>query len=100
MWNGTAWSGLGSGISNGQVRVIIGAPNGDLIVGGDFAGPVPNTNSIARWNGTAWSSLGTTAFENTSGVLVVNGAVFMPNGDLVVSGQFTSAGGTDLPPES
>jgi hypothetical protein len=67
-------------------------PNGDLIAGGRFttAGGVP-ANYIARWDGVAWSPLGSgcEGFQNP----FVHALTVLPNGDLVVGGNFTSAGG-------
>lgn len=63
MWNGSAWSALGSGVqyadnSRGDIRVLT-ANGSDIYVGGNFdkAGGI-TVNSIARWNGSAWSALG------------------------------------------
>jgi hypothetical protein len=58
-WDGSAWQTLGSGPANTTARALALAPNGDLLMGGDFdsvAGVY--TGRIARWNGTAWSSFG------------------------------------------
>jgi hypothetical protein len=44
-------------------------------------------NRIARWNGSAWQPLG----SGLNGDALT--AVRMPNGDLVVGGSFTQAGG-------
>lgn len=88
-WNGSSWSALGSGVL-ATVFALHVAPNGDLLVGGNFAtaGGV-TTNRIARWNGSAWSALGSgmTGFR-------VNAITTMPNGDIVASGAFTHAGGS------
>jgi trimeric autotransporter adhesin len=87
------WSPLGTGLLPGpslgtRVAALASLPNGDLIVGGNFAMAGGGTvNNIARWNGSSWSALG-------SGM---NGDVFalaaLPNGDLVAGGVFTTAGG-------
>ena len=62
-WNGSSWSAFGPappvpGI--GGYTAIVLAPNGDVLVGGNFAmgglgGPPA---SVARWNGTSWSVVG------------------------------------------
>lgn len=60
-WNGSAWSGLGTGISTGGVYVLANDPsNGSVIVGGTFtgAGGASGTSRIARWDGSAWSNIG------------------------------------------
>jgi hypothetical protein len=85
-WNGSSWSGLGSGV-NGGVSALAVAPNGDLYAGGDFglAGGVP-APYVARWNGIAWS--GTNAnFDNSVRALAV-----MPSGAVVAGGGFEMAG--------
>lgn len=58
--------------------------------GGSFGlvegGTIPADN-IARWNGVAWSPLG----SGTNGT--VRALAVLPNGDLAVGGNFTTAGG-------
>ncbi|MBL8751917.1 MAG: hypothetical protein JNK15_01345 [Planctomycetes bacterium] len=92
-WNGSTWSGFGNGVDalapfGANVQALAQLQNGDLVVGGNFAG-VSGTAAanIARWNGTSWSALGTG----------INGSVrdlaVLPNGDLIATGSFTNAGG-------
>lgn len=94
-WNGTSWSALGSG-TDGAVLALATMPNGDLIAAGTFntAGGVP-ASRIARWDGNSWSALGTglnySQFAASGNCLAV-----LPNGTLVVGGQFDSAGGTPV----
>jgi hypothetical protein len=97
-WNGTAWSSLGA--FDGPVFALALLANGDLVAAGFFshAGGIA-ANSIARWNGIAWSPMGSGfASQPGSGQ---NGSVYdllvMPNGDLVASGFFYSAGGVVTP---
>ena len=90
-WDGTAWSTPG-GSMDGIVRALLVMPNGDLIVGGDFTnanffGTPVSTPHLARWNGSVWSAIG----GGTDGP--VNVLALKPNGDIVVGGSFTSAGG-------
>ncbi|MBL9078953.1 MAG: hypothetical protein JNL08_15720 [Planctomycetes bacterium] len=92
-WNGTQWSALGAGIDAPlpvftAAHALAVAPNGDLLVGGDFlsAGGVP-CNRIARWNGTTWQALGTGVDGSVRAVAVT------PNGDVFVAGSFATAGG-------
>ena len=92
-WNGTAWSALGTGLSNGANSSSVGAlavaGNGDVYAGGFFrqAGGVV-VNSVAKWNGTAWSALGTGIIGAGVSALAVAG-----NGDVYVGGSFLQAGG-------
>lgn len=85
-WNGVAWTPLGPGIGAGssdQVSAIAIAPNGDVIVAGQFTTP---GNAIARWNGTSWSHVGS-AFTGTIGALAV-----LPNGDVIAGGDLGGVG--------
>ena len=91
-WNGVAWTGLGSGVSGGRVLAIAAMMNGDVIAGGLIAdaGGVA-VNHVARWNGTAWSAMGTglaDPWQASARSLTV-----LANGDLIVGGQFATAGG-------
>ena len=56
-WNGTSWSGLGSGMDERVYALTV--YNNELIAGGWFnsAGGV-GASRIAKWNGTAWSGAG------------------------------------------
>lgn len=96
-WSGNAWSTFGPGLSGTDLAVLAIAemPNGDIIAGGDFetAGGVA-VNSIARWDGASWTPLGTglaggTGTYGTS----VYALMVMPTGDLIVGGNFRTAGG-------
>ena len=94
MWNGTAWSSLGTGAANGVngVNALAVASNGDLYAGGYFtqAGGV-TANNIAKWNGTAWSSLGTGSANGVSST--VTALAVAANGDVYAGGYFMQAGG-------
>lgn len=86
-----SWMALGSGV-NGDVSDLVAMPNGDIIAGGWFttAGGV-SASGVARWDGAAWSPLG-------SGIVIggwdyVAALTTLANGDLVVGGDFTTAGG-------
>ena len=87
------WATLGGGLSGTfnselHVRALAVAPNGDLIVGGNFlfadGQPVAN---IARWNGVSWSGFG----NGIGGV--VTALTCRPNGDIVAAGDFQVADG-------
>ncbi|MCR9243937.1 MAG: WD40 repeat domain-containing protein [bacterium] len=88
-WDGVAWSALGAGVNSG-VRTMAEMANGDVAIGGFFtmAGGVP-ANRVARWDGTDWYPLG--GGIPGSFVTVYDLAV-VPNGDLVVTGDFSSLG--------
>jgi hypothetical protein len=89
-WDGSSWSPLGSGVSDGSNTGTITALavfDGKLIAGGYFttAGGSP-VNSIATWDGNTWSPLGQGVGNGTVLALTVH------NGELVAGGGFTSAG--------
>lgn len=87
-WNGSSWSGLGSGFNFNYIAVYSLAVSGtNLYVGGSFnsVGGVAATN-IAKWDGHAWSALGT-GMSGSVYALAVNGT------DLYAGGYFTNAGG-------
>jgi hypothetical protein len=93
-WNGASWSSLGTGIGGAVYALAI--YNGNLIAGGGFAtagGTV--ANNIARWDGTSWSALGT-GISGDSECPVCDSvlALTVYNGDLIVGGWFSTAGGT------
>lgn len=95
-WSGTAWSSLGTGITNGvggRVYALALASNGDLYVGGYFSQAGPGwASNVARWSGTTWSSLGTGADEGVN--YAVYALALAGNGEVYVGGYFSQAGGT------
>lgn len=89
-WDGTSWAPLGPGV-NGTVHVLTTLPSGDLVAGGTFtsAGQGVGVACIARWDGTAWAPFG----AGIRGLSPrVRALTTLPNGDLVVGGEFSSAG--------
>ncbi len=91
--NTPAWTGLGKG-ANSEINALLLLPGGDLVAVGQFtavgnaaAGDTP-ANGIARWNRA--TSTWTTYANGLNGI--VNAIVRLPNGDLVVGGEFTAAG--------
>jgi trimeric autotransporter adhesin len=93
LWDGEAWDDLGGGTggTDGTVRALAVAPNGDVYLGGQFttAGG-RSANHVARWEPATrtWHPLG-------SGVNnVVYALALAENGDLYVGGSFTAAGTT------
>ncbi|MFK7739587.1 MAG: hypothetical protein AB8H80_04620 [Planctomycetota bacterium] len=90
-WDGSAWSNLGSGCDN-TVFDVVRMPNGDIIAGGAFdsAGGAP-ANKIARWDGATWSPLGS-GLQSASLSTRVHSMAVLPDGRLVVGGDFDIAG--------
>jgi hypothetical protein len=96
-WDGTRWSALGSGLSDGpfgQVRVNAIAIRGtDIYVGGVFTNAGGTmVNNIARWDGNNWSALGSgvsgVGFSGPSvNALAISGT------NLYAGGSFSTAGG-------
>ncbi len=78
-WDGANWSALGTGTASG-VRSLTQLPNSDLVAGCD--------GYVARWDGNSWSRLGSVGGASSS----VYAAATLPGGELLVGGQFDSAG--------
>lgn len=89
-FNGTSWSQMGSGVTEGSYYTAVYALavyNNELIVGGHFskAGGI-SANEIARWNGSSWLPFGNG----------MNGTVYaltVYNDLLIAAGIFTTADG-------
>jgi hypothetical protein len=86
-WNGSAWTRLGAGASNGAsdaVSALLALPNGDVLVGGAFlsVGGVPAIR-IARWNGSSWSNANLGSFGGPP-----TDFALAPNGDVIAVGEF------------
>jgi len=83
-WNGTTWSAMGAGFS-APARDFAILASGELVAA-DVRSEDFTTQTIAKWNGVSWETLGS-----------ANGTIFdllaMPNGDLLVGGDFTSVDG-------
>jgi hypothetical protein len=103
MWNGSAWSALGSnGSGDGALNLFVNAlavSGNDLYVGGDFAnaGGIPQADMVAKWSGGAWSALGSDG-PGTNGAFGINSYVSslaVYNGEVLASadGQVNVAGG-------
>lgn len=91
-YNGATWSPLGTGINGSAVNALEWV-NGYLYAGGNFAdaGGVSGTQHIAYWDkaGATWGSM-----------IGADGPVYalleMPDGSLIVGGNFSSLGTTGL----
>jgi trimeric autotransporter adhesin len=93
-WTGTAWAPLGSGM-NGTVAALAVLPGGNVVAGGTFstAGGV-TAQSIARWDGAAWRPMLGSPQGGGAGLNGgVNTLLLLPGGNLLVGGEFTTAGG-------
>ena len=99
-WNGTSWSGLGTG-ANGPVSALLAWDGGGedaLYAGGTFSeiGGVL-VRGIARWNGAVWTPLGSGMSPPLPGLFpqVLALALYDDgNGEaLYAGGSFASAGG-------
>ncbi|MCB9878617.1 MAG: hypothetical protein H6835_13550 [Planctomycetes bacterium] len=78
-WDGVSWHTMGNGLGIGATRAL--AVRGSAVYAG-------GTQGVIRWDGTAWSSFG--GWINGP----VEALAFLPDGQLVAGGSFTSAGGT------
>jgi hypothetical protein len=90
-WDGSAWSVVGDGTDRGVFALA--SYNGELVAGGafEYAGST-QASYIARWNGTTWSSLPGSA--GTPGVDAWVWSLLVHDGELVVGGNFSTAGDT------
>jgi hypothetical protein len=90
-WTGTAWAGLGA--PDTWAGAIGDAPSlGGLVTTGllNDAGSyvLSSHETLRRWNGSSWSAL---VPNGTNGLVMASAE--LPNGDLVVAGDFTVIGG-------
>jgi hypothetical protein len=96
--NGTSWHRLGQGF-DGSISLMQVLPDGRLVACGSFqtAGRV-DADRLAIWNGSEWSSLGT---GSSSAILrsdwTAHDLLVLPGGDILVCGDFESAGGVPAP---
>jgi len=76
-WNGTAWSGFGSGLVGGEVFEVFPLANGDVVVSGNItsAGGAPVRN-VARWNSATatWLAMGEGFPQSCRGFELFNAA--------------------------
>lgn len=96
LWDGTTWSTITLPFFNGAILAMAEAPNGDVVVVGTFQSTASwPFSGVARWDGTSWSGFGTgltgsLPFNPSKGGYTV---LVEPSGDVIVGGNFTSAGG-------
>lgn len=83
------------GLSDGEIRTMALAPNGDIYVGGRFTTiDGVSAKNIARWDGTQWHRLGTyssNGVDHTDGTGIVYAITIISNGDVFVGGHFNQA---------
>ncbi len=95
-WDGSAWSNLTIGSSNGVGGPVsaLAVYGGKLYVGGAFTilGDGTSANRIAAWDGSTWSNL---TIGSSNGVTSTVNALAVFGGKLYVGGAFTTLiGGT------
>jgi trimeric autotransporter adhesin len=96
-YNGTDWERIGPlpvPIHTSGLATVGTTRNGVLIVGGNLTRVSGvNVSCLAQWNGTAWSGLGSGLGGIPIGSLVCNDLLTLPNNDVIVAGNFLTAGG-------
>ncbi|MDP5170096.1 MAG: PKD domain-containing protein [Bacteroidia bacterium] len=97
-YNGTSWSPVGQGITNGQVfTVAIDPITHDIYFGGTIStckqsnGTNIPIRRLARWDGTTWSQADN--FTNDLTFTRINDLEFDASGTLYLTGGFEKAGG-------
>lgn len=96
-----AWSDVGGGVwdtAQPSGRIVMGLPNGELLVGGRFNMAGQNTVAlkIARFDGSLWRPLGDGLMLGDTDQAFPMAAAVLPNGDLAVGGNFTRSGAVGL----
>lgn len=89
-WDGDNWNALGEALFDYQVRAVaVDKNSGYVYYGGDFTriGDLA-ANRVARWDGSSWTNLGVGVNDSVHALMVND------NGDLVVGGEFSQAGGS------
>ncbi|XVJ58969.1 MAG: hypothetical protein HEQ23_06025 [Tepidisphaera sp.] len=88
-----AWSTMAGGVSGTSVAALLTLPSGDVVVGGTFTsvGPGVAAQNIAIYRSATntWQSIGAIA----GAVPTVASLALTANGDVLVGGRFTTAGG-------
>jgi hypothetical protein len=102
-WNGSSWSSLGGGISDGVVYALAAFDDGTgagsaLYVGGSFSiAGAASVKGIARWDGASWSALSGGGVDGVVDPVVIALAVHDDGSGtgpaLWLGGSFLRAGG-------
>lgn len=83
---------LGANLSEGGATEIAFSPSGGFAVIEQYTNGIPTNQFVEEWNGQGWTTLGSV----TTGVFggdALTDLLYLPNGDLVVCGDFSSMGG-------
>jgi len=96
-WDGSAWSGLGTGISGASTGILCMAAYNDgtgskLYIGGGFTtvNGTAGVNRVAAWDGSTWTALGSGTTDVVRALATYNDG---SGSKLYVGGDFSSAGG-------
>ncbi|MEZ6038851.1 MAG: hypothetical protein R3F29_15330, partial [Planctomycetota bacterium] len=82
-WDGVAWSPMDVGVA-GTISSLHASASGEVFATGRFVSGSSSFTGVARWNGAAWVMFG------QAGLSCVT---TLPNGDVIVGGNFTTIGG-------
>jgi hypothetical protein len=89
-WSGDSWTQIAA--LDDQVNALARAANGDILAGGMFSWVgEEGLGSFIRWNGTTWTSAIPLAKQSVFGD--VTGLAVLPNGHVMVCGNFLKVGG-------
>lgn len=96
-WDGSSWNDLDGGTDPASVYGLA-ADATHLYATGYFETMGPEfVNNVARWDGTAWSALGAGLTDEFGDPFSAEGSdIHVWNGQVVVAGYFTQAGGQHL----
>jgi len=92
-WTGFGWSTIGGGFYLGysqgtRINTLQALPSGRLIAGGQEGSSTTPMPVVQQWSNPTWTTLATATWGR------VHAAAELPNGDLVVGGQFVELSGT------
>lgn len=86
-WNGSAWQQIGY-MNSGWAAALVVRAGGELLVAGSaYLSLFHYGAALGRWNGATWT---VTIVNNTDSYF--DAALPLPNGDIVLAGQFAFAG--------
>lgn len=94
-WTGAAWTTMGATSNDPDLaRAVFALPDGGIVAARGFHLPAQSPDDgIARWDGSAWSGFGSGLGGYVdSATVAVHAFALRENGDLVVGGDFSTAG--------